>query len=161
MKEKRTFFLYFARKSCIIRKKTLPLHAKCMHVCSCDARARVEKMGVLASDNIDNTIVSFHSGDATDYTITFPSVDGVQYAVRDIMTGVVTLINDGAQYSFTQAANTTIDARFEVMRTANAPTSAETLKSDAAPVVQKVFSNGTLYIVRDVEWFTADGARVK
>ena len=119
-----------------------------------------EKLGVLASDDLSNTFLSFRAGDAEEYTLSFVDIEGEGYTLRDVMTGEVVNIVNGVTYTFTQPANTTIAQRFEVLKAPNAATAVEQMRNDAMPTWQKVMRNGTLYITRDGQWFDVTGGRV-
>lgn len=118
-----------------------------------------ENLAILASDNIDNTTIAFQSGKETEYTIGFADLRGEEYILRDVLTGAMIQMVEGAEYTFTQEANTTVPARFQVIAPARIPTGVENIEN--APVMQKVLLNGTLYILRDNKWYSVQGQNVK
>ncbi|MBQ7997265.1 MAG: hypothetical protein IJ249_06315 [Paludibacteraceae bacterium] len=118
-----------------------------------------ENLAILASDNIDNTTIAFQSGKETEYTIGFADLRGEEYILRDVLTGAMIQMVEGAEYTFTQEANTTVPARFQVIAPARIPTGVENVEN--APVMQKVMLNGTLYILRDNKWYSVQGQNVK
>ncbi len=88
------------------------------------------KQAIVATDNLENTILSFQAGDATEYTLSFEN-GNENYMLRDNVTGAMVAIADGAEYTFTQAANTTNPARFEVVAIAKVPTAIENVEEAA------------------------------
>jgi len=88
------------------------------------------KQAIVATDNLENTILSFQAGDATEYTLSFEN-GNENYMLRDNVTGAMVAIADGAEYTFTQAANTTNPARFEVVTIAKVPTAIENVEEAA------------------------------
>ena len=116
-------------------------------------------MSNVATDEIDEMIISFQSGKETNYVLGFDNLRGEEYYIRDIMTGEEILMKEGVTYNFTQEANTIIPARFQIVTIAKVVTGVE--DNQNAPVMQKVMRNGQLYILRDNEWFNVDGRQVK
>lgn len=117
-------------------------------------------LAAVASDEIINMTIAFRSGNETEYTLGFDNLNGEEYAIRDILTGIVTNMSEGATYTFTQEANTTIPARFQIVGAYKMPTGMESIEEGNA-VPQKVIMNGTLYILRDNKWYNAQGQIVK
>lgn len=113
----------------------------------------------VATDNIEDITISFQSGNDTEYILGFDNLRGEEYSIRDIMTGVVTRMTEGATYNFTQEPNTLIEARFQIVESRKVPTGVD--NNATAPVMQKVMKNGTIYILRDADKFTIDGQSVK
>lgn len=89
------------------------------------------KLGRVATDDLNNTIISFRSGDNAEYTLTFGKVNGEDYLLRDNVTGMTMAIAEGATYTFTQEANTTVPARFEIIGIAKTPTAIENVGAEA------------------------------
>lgn len=88
------------------------------------------KQAIVATDNLENTILSFQAGDATEYTLSFEN-GNENYMLRDNVTGAMVAIAEGGEYTFTQAANTTNPARFEVVAIAKVPTAIENVEEAA------------------------------
>jgi hypothetical protein len=87
---------------------------------------------IVADNNIENTLLSFKAGEATNYTLQLGKVFGEDYAIRDNVTGAVFNCAEGETYTFTQTANTTVSGRFEVVGVAKIATgieNAEAVKS--------------------------------
>ena len=86
---------------------------------------------MVATDNIDRTVLAFAAGEATEYTISFEGVEGNEFTLRDIVTGAMVSMTEGATYTFTQEANTTNAARFEILGSAKLPTAIENVDAEA------------------------------
>ena len=84
----------------------------------------------VATDDLTGTLLSFRSGDSKEYTINFTNVLGEDYALRDNVTGQVIAIAEGATYTFMQEANTTVPARFEVIKSAKTPTTIDNVEEN-------------------------------
>lgn len=95
------------------------------------ATTNVGNLAMVATDNIDRTVLAFAAGEATEYTISFEGVEGNEFTLRDIVTGAVVSMTEGATYTFTQEANTTNAARFEILGSAKLPTAIENVEADA------------------------------
>ena len=117
-------------------------------------------MAAVASDEIVNMTIAFRSGKETEYTLGFDNLNGEQYSLRDVLTGQVIKMTEGATYTFSQEANTTVPARFQIVAADKVTTNIEDLEN-ATSVQQKVLKNGTLYILRDNKWYTVQGQNVK
>lgn len=89
------------------------------------------KLGRVATNDLNNTIISFRSGDNAEYTLTFGKVNGEDYLLRDNATGMTMAIAEGSTYTFTQEANTTVPARFEIIGIAKTPTAIENVGAEA------------------------------
>ena len=88
------------------------------------------KQAIVATDNLENTILSFQAGDATEYTLSFEN-GNENYMLRDNVTGAMVAIAEGGEYTFTQPANTTNPARFEIVAIAKVPTAIENVEEAA------------------------------
>lgn len=87
-------------------------------------------LAIVATDNLANTLLSFQAGNATEYTLSFEN-GNEDYMLRDNVTGAMINMSEGAEYTFTQAANTTAQARFEVVAIAKMPTALENVEEAA------------------------------
>ncbi len=126
------------------------------------AQNEADKMAVLATDELEGTVVGFEPGKETGYTISF-SGEGNGYYLNDIKLRNSVRISEGETYTFTyeegDAAN-----RFYISRTAiNAPAVATGMENldAAAPRVQKIIYNDKLYIIRGGRLYDATGKVVK
>ena len=95
------------------------------------AETQEGKLGRVATNDLDNTIISFRSGDNSEYTLTLGKVNGEDYLLLDNATGMTMAIAEGATYTFTQEANTTVPARFEIVGRHNTPTAIENVEAEA------------------------------
>ena len=118
-----------------------------------------EKMTVLATPDLEGTVVSLIPGQATDYTISF-SGEGDGYYLNDVKKGQSTLIAEGNTYMFTSDAESNA-IRFVISRTPihKVPTGMEDVSAGTSARKQMV--NGVLYIIRDGRIYNAEGALVK
>ena len=118
------------------------------------------ELAAVASDEIVDMTIAFQSGNETEYTLGFDNLQGEQFELRDILTGATIQMTEGATYTFSQEANTTIPARFQIIGARKVPTGVENV-NEGANVQQKVIENGVLYILRDNKWYNAQGQIVK
>ena len=88
------------------------------------------ELSMVATDNLENTLLSFQAGNATEYTLSFEN-GNEDYMLRDNVTGQTIAMIEGAEYTFTQTANTTAQARFEVIAIAKMPTALENVEEAA------------------------------
>jgi len=118
-----------------------------------------DKMTVLATPNLEGTVVGFIPGEATNYTISFEG-DGKGYYLNDVVTNQSTLIAEGNTYMFTPDESTN-DTRFIISKTPihNMPTGVDAINDGVK--ARKQMINGILYIIRDGRLYDATGALVK
>ena len=118
-----------------------------------------KKMNVLATSDLEGTIVGFVPGQATDYTISFAG-DGKGYYLNDVKMEESTLIEEGNTYEFSSDPSTNA-TRFVISKTpiAKIPTSVDNV-SDGVKA-RKQLIDGALYIIRDGRIYTTTGALVK
>ena len=88
------------------------------------------EQAIVATDNLENTLISFQAGNATEYTLSFEN-GNEDYMLRDNVTGMTIAMEEGAVYTFEQAANTTGPARFEVIAAPKATTAIENVEEAA------------------------------
>lgn len=84
-----------------------------------------DKMGVVATDNLEGTLLSMNTTDQTSFTMQFSNVNGLNYAVRDMLTGTETEIVEGATYMFSVPADATVEGRFKIVAVNKVPTAIE------------------------------------
>ena len=118
------------------------------------------ELAVVASDEIVDMTIAFKSGKETEYTLGFDNLRGEQFELRDVLTGATIQMMEGVTYTFSQEANTTIPARFQILGAKKVATDIENVE-EGANVQQKVVKNGVLYILRDNKWYNAQGQLVK
>lgn len=118
-----------------------------------------DKMNVLATNNLEGTIVGFVPGQAENYTISFAG-DGKGYYLNDMKEEESTLIEEGNTYVFTPDESTN-SARFVISKTpiAKTPTSVDNINDGVR--ARKQMIDGTLYIIRDGRIYNAEGRLVK
>ena len=118
-----------------------------------------DKMNVLATNNLEGTVVGFVPGQAENYTISFAG-DGKGYYLNDIKMEEATLIDEGNTYEFTSDEKTN-SARFVISKTpiAKTPTSVDNINDGVK--ARKQMINGALYIIRDGRIYNAEGNLVK
>ena len=118
------------------------------------------ELASVASDEIVDMTIAFQSGNETEYTLGFDNLRGEQFELRDVLTGATIQMTEGATYTFSQEANTTVPARFQIIGAKKVTTGIENME-EGATVQQKVVKNGVLYILRDNKWYNAQGQFVK
>jgi hypothetical protein len=118
-----------------------------------------DKMNVLATNNLEGTVVGFVPGQAENYTISFAG-DGKGYYLNDIKMEEATLIEEGNTYEFTPDESTNA-TRFVISKTPikKTPTSVENINDGVK--ARKQMINGALYIIRDGRIYNAEGSLVK
>jgi hypothetical protein len=98
------------------------------------AETAIGQLGRVATNDLSNTLISFRSGNSTEYTLSFSKVQGDAYIVRDNVTNQTFAMAADVEYTFTQAANTTIPARFEIVGKANVPTAIDNVEGAAKTI---------------------------
>lgn len=104
------------------------------------------KLGIVAKDNLENTLLTFQAGATTEYTLSFEFTNN-DYLLRDNVTGQTVAMKEDTEYTFTQAANTTAQARFEVVAIAKMPTAIENVEETAKK--EGIFTITGQYMGRD------------
>jgi hypothetical protein len=84
-----------------------------------------DKMGIHATDNLEGTTFGLITNDQTSFTMTFDHVSGLNYAIRDMLTGTETEIVEGATYMFSVPADATVEGRFKIVAVNKVPTAIE------------------------------------
>lgn len=95
------------------------------------AETEAGELSRVATNDMKGTLLSFQSGDDTSYTLSLSNVLGEDYMLRDNVTGALVAFEEGATYNFTQDANTTIPARFEVVSAAKITTAIDSVEAEA------------------------------
>lgn len=91
-----------------------------------------DKMGIVATDNLEGTLLSMNTTDQTSFTMQFSNVNGLNYAVRDMLTGTETEIVEGATYMFSVPADATVEGRFKIVAVSKVPTAIENTEVENA-----------------------------
>ena len=79
----------------------------------------------VATNDLEGKTITLQTNDEIAYTMSFPIVEGEEYAIRDNATGKVIAIEEGATYEFAAQPNTTVEGRFEIVPVAKVPTAIE------------------------------------
>ena len=118
-----------------------------------------DKMAVLATPDLEGTVVGFLPGNASNYTISF-SGDETGYYLNDTELELSTLIAEGNTYEFTPNENTNA-TRFVISKTPihQTPTSIEDVNDGTK--ARKQLIDGVLYIIRDGRIYNTTGALYK
>ena len=95
------------------------------------AATNAGNLAVVATNDLNNTVLTFAAGNATEYTLQFADIEGYEFTLRDNVTGANVLMTEGATYTFEQEANTTVPARFEVLGAAKMPTAIDNVEAAA------------------------------
>ena len=88
-------------------------------------------LAVVATDDLNNTVLTFAAGNADEYTLHFNDIEGYEFTLRDNVTGATVLMTEGATYKFNQDANTTIPARFEIIGAPQVTTAIDNVEESA------------------------------
>ena len=92
------------------------------------AEGNDDNMGILATDNLLGTTFGLTTKEQTSFTMNFSHVNGVDYAIRDMLTGTETQIVEGATYMFSVPANATVEGRFMIVASNKVPTAIENVE---------------------------------
>jgi len=96
------------------------------------ATTAMGNLSCVADNSIENTLLSFKAGEATEYMLQLGKVFGEDYAIRDNVTGAIINCAEGTEYAFTQEANTLVSGRFELISIAKMPTAIENTEMKAS-----------------------------
>ncbi len=113
------------------------------------ATTAMGNLSCVADNSIENTLMSFKAGEATEYTLQLGKVIGEDYAIRDNVTGTIINLVEGETYTFTQAANTTVSGRFEVIAVAKIATGIE--NTEAVKSAKGIYSITGQYLGENFE----------
>ena len=94
--------------------------------------ANDEKLGSYATDDLNGTTISMTTKDQTSFTMTISNVNGMNYAVRDMLTGTEIEMVEGATYMFSVPANANVEDRFQIVSINKMPTAIENIEATAA-----------------------------
>lgn len=122
-----------------------------------------KKYAAAASDDILGTTLAIQAQNNVNYTMTFSNVMGEGYAIKDMMTGVVTEMVEGNEYHFVAQPNATTEARFQIVEPAKLPTAIENTEVKAN--VKGIYSMTGMYLGEDFEALPAgvyvvDGVKI-
>ena len=106
----------------------------------------------VATDNLLGTQITFDAIDEEQYTLSFSNVRGSSYALRDNVTEKVIDLVEGGTYEFTQAANSSVTNRFEIVSVANAPTAIDNVENNVK--AKGVYTVLGQYVGEASQWST-------
>ena len=106
-----------------------------------------EQLGIIATDNLEGTALTLTTKDQTSFTMTISQVNGMDYAIRDNLTGTEIAMVEGATYMFSVPANSTVEGRFEIVPMAKMPTAIENIEEAAA--VKGIYSVSGQFLGND------------
>lgn len=96
------------------------------------ADANDEKLGTIASDNLEGTTISMNTKGQTSFTMTIKHANGMNYAIRDMLTGTEVEMTEGATYMFSVPADANVEGRFQIVSVAKMPTAIDNIETTAA-----------------------------
>lgn len=91
-----------------------------------------DKLGIIATDNLEGTTLSMAAKEQTSFMMTVKRANGMNYAIRDMLTGTEIELISGATYMFSVPANTTIDGRFQIVGLHKVPTAVDNIEEKVA-----------------------------
>ncbi len=90
-----------------------------------------DRMSIVATDNMDGKFLGVDAPMAGNYNLYISGVNGMEYAIVDMLTGVATKVVEGAQYNFfTEAGHN--DYRFQIVEANKVATDIEATEVSAA-----------------------------
>jgi hypothetical protein len=122
-----------------------------------------ENYSTIATDNLEGMTISMKTMNEVNYTISFKHVEGNEYALLDKVSNNVIAIEEGATYDFSAQPNSTINARFEIVKAAKLPTAIENTEVKAN--VKGIYSITGMYLGENFDVLPAgvyvvDGVKV-
>lgn len=96
------------------------------------ADGKDEKLGIIATDNLEGATLSIAAKEQTSFIMTVRNANGMNYAIRDMLTGTEVELTEGATYMFTVPANTNVDGRFQIVGLHKVPTAIDNVEEVAA-----------------------------
>ena len=109
--------------------------------------ANNEQLGSVATDNLDGTTISMTTKDQTSFTMTISNVNGMEYVVRDMLTGTEIEMVEGATYMFSVPANANVEGRFQIIGIHKMPTAIDNIEATAA--VKGIYTITGQYVGND------------
>jgi len=106
----------------------------------------------VATDNLLGTQITFDAENDNIYTLSFGNVRGSSYALRDNVTEKVIGLVEGETYTFTQAANTSVKNRFEIVASYKMPTAVENVETSAK--TKGIYTILGQYMGETTQWST-------
>lgn len=97
-----------------------------------------EKNDYIVAEDLENTYVGFSTVKGGEFTISFANVEGREFDMIDLETGVKVAVNEGETYKFRADANTVADYRFKLVERAKLPTAIE--NTEAVKSVKGIYT---------------------
>lgn len=97
-----------------------------------------EKAAIVAAEDLEDSYFGFSTVKGGEFTISFADVEGREFDLIDLETGVKVAVMEGETYSFVAAANTVADYRFKLVERAKLPTAIE--NTEAVKTVKGVYT---------------------
>lgn len=107
---------------------------------------------VVMNDNLEDTYFGFSTVNGGEFTISFDNVEGREFDLIDLETGVKVAVKEGETYSFAAAANTVADYRFKLVERAKLPTAIE--NTEAVKSVKGIYTITGQYLGEMNVWNT-------
>lgn len=104
----------------------------------------------VATNDLEGTQITFVSNASEQFTLKFSNVNGTRYALRDNANGQIISLVDDATYNFTQAANTSVANRFEVVAVEHVVTGVESTKANSG--VKGIYTVLGQYVGSHSQW---------
>ena len=103
-----------------------------------------ENYSDVATYTLEGKTISLQTRNEATYTLSFKSVEGAEYAIRDNVTGSVIAIEEGAAYEFAAQPNSVVEGRFEIVKVSKVATDIENTEVKAN--VKGIYSITGMYM---------------
>ena len=113
------------------------------------APSEIGNMVQLATNEIDGQFITIDSKEETSFKMSFSDVNGRDLAIKDMLTGTIMNITEGAEYFFSTGANETWN-RFQIVGRQEMPTAVETIENTAAS--KAVYTVMGQYVGETTDW---------
>ena len=111
------------------------------------ANGKEENLGIIATDNLEGTKLSMNTKNQTSFMMTVSNVNGMNYAIRDMLTDTQIDLAEGATYMFSVPANTTVEGRFQIVSAHKVATSVDTIEEETT--VKSIYNMAGQYMGTD------------
>lgn len=108
------------------------------------------KLAMVATDNLEGTMLAFQAAEDAEYTLTFNRALNTEYVLVDLMNGNVVAMTEGNTYTFFATPNTLDPARFVIKANAQAPTNMESTK--ATKIAKGIYTITGQYLGESNQW---------
>ena len=113
------------------------------------APSEIGNMVQLATNEIDGQFITIDSKEETSFKMSFSGVNGRDLAIKDMLTGTIMNITEGAEYFFSTGANE-VSNRFQIVGRQEMPTAVETIENTAAS--KAVYTVMGQYVGETTDW---------